>query len=83
MRCAFGRGGGSAPTTSRAVYRARYAILLDGGFVTKKLYEFLRRPATVDDVVRECERLERLPCVRDYELLRIYYGPRFRPRNGV
>jgi hypothetical protein len=51
----------------------QYAILLDGGFVTKKLYEQNSRAATADDVEAECERIKRLPHVANYELLRIYY----------
>ena len=53
--------------------RPLYAILIDGGFLTKKLYEQLGRHATADDVVAECDRLRALPEVADYELLRIYY----------
>jgi hypothetical protein len=37
------------------MFLARYAILLDGGFVTKKLQQKLKRAATADDV---------LPCAR-------------------
>jgi uncharacterized LabA/DUF88 family protein len=55
------------------VQRPLYAILLDGGFITKKLYGRLGRHATADDIVAECDRLRALPEVRDYELLRIYY----------
>lgn len=51
----------------------QYAILLDGGFVTKKLYEKNRRAATAEDVEGECERIKQLPYVAGYELLRIYY----------
>lgn len=51
----------------------QYAILLDGGFVTKKLYERNKRAATADDVEAECERLKVLPYVMDHDLLRIYY----------
>lgn len=51
-----------------------FAILLDGGFVTKKLYEQLgNKHATADDIMAECERLKKLSEVADYELLRIYY----------
>ncbi len=50
-----------------------YAILLDGGFLTKKLYKKLGRHATADDVVAECVRLQKLPELAGYELLRIYY----------
>jgi uncharacterized LabA/DUF88 family protein len=62
------------------VQRARYAILLDGGFITKKLYSALNPPgtatpvhATADDIVKLCARLQALPDVANYELLRIYY----------
>lgn len=50
-----------------------YAILLDGGFVTKKLQAQNRRPATADDVVALCDQLRKIPQVAGYELLRIYY----------
>jgi uncharacterized LabA/DUF88 family protein len=50
-----------------------YAILLDGGFLTKKLYLKHNRHATVDDIVTECARLQSLSSVSNYELLRIYY----------
>lgn len=50
-----------------------YAILLDGGFITKKLYAKLGRHATADDIVAECDRLQSLPLVAGYELLRVYY----------
>ena len=51
----------------------QYAILLDGGFVTKKLYQRNRRFATAEDIEAECGRIGSLPCVAHYELLRIYY----------
>ncbi|CAA7621526.1 conserved hypothetical protein [Magnetospirillum sp. LM-5] len=50
-----------------------YAILLDGGFVTKKLYARLGRHATADDIVAECDRLRAVSDLDGYELLRIYY----------
>jgi uncharacterized LabA/DUF88 family protein len=53
--------------------KARYAILLDGGFLTKKLYQKHARVATADDVVAECDRVAASPHVSEYELLRIYY----------
>lgn len=53
--------------------RPLYAILLDGGFLTKKLYSQLNRHPTADDVVAECNRIQRISEVADYELLRIYY----------
>ena len=53
--------------------RPLFAILLDGGFLTKKLYRQLGRHAQPADVVAECWRLQQLPLVADYELLRIYW----------
>lgn len=50
-----------------------FAILLDGGFLTKKLYVKLGRHPTADDIVNECDRLRGLPALAGYELLRIYY----------
>ena len=50
-----------------------FAILLDGGFLTKKLYMRLGRHATADDIVAECTRLQQIPELSDYDLLRIYY----------
>lgn len=52
---------------------SQYAILLDGGFVTKKLFEKNKTAATAEDIEAECERIKLLPCVAKYELLRIYY----------
>ena len=60
-----------------AMFKARYAILLDGGFVTKKLQELNHRPANADDIVVLCDRLRNIPEVTDYELLRIYYYDAF------
>jgi uncharacterized LabA/DUF88 family protein len=57
--------------------RPLFAILLDGGFVTKRLQLRLQRSATADDIVAECERLQELPQLDDYELLRIYYYDAF------
>ena len=50
------------------MYLARYAILLDGGFVTKKLQERLKAPATADDIEALCAEH-----VKNYELLRKYF----------
>lgn len=56
-----------------SLLRPLYAILLDGGFLTKKLHAQLGRHPTANDVMAVCERLQRLPEVAGYELLRIYY----------
>lgn len=55
------------------MYQARYAILLDGGFVTKKLQEKLKEPAKADDVVALCEEIKACPELQNYELLRTYF----------
>jgi uncharacterized LabA/DUF88 family protein len=55
------------------MFLARYAILLDGGFVTKKLQEKLRRPATADDIIALCEDIKINSHLAHYELMRIYY----------
>jgi uncharacterized LabA/DUF88 family protein len=52
----------------------RYAILVDGGFFTRKLYVKLgRRTPEVDDVVAEIDRIRQNPVFAGYELLRTYY----------
>lgn len=55
------------------MFQARYAILLDGGFVTRKLQEKLDRVATADDVVSLCKEIAANELFEKYELLRIYY----------
>jgi uncharacterized LabA/DUF88 family protein len=52
----------------------RFAILLDGGFVRKRLYDKLRQQhAMPADVMAECERIRQLPHFASHDLLRIYY----------
>lgn len=51
----------------------RYAILLDGGFIKKKLLDRLGAHPTADHIVTECDRLRGHECVRGHDLLRIYY----------
>lgn len=53
--------------------KARYAIMLDGGFVIKKLERKLRHFPTADEVYAECERIRARPELADFELLRIYF----------
>lgn len=55
------------------MYLARYAILLDGGFVTKKLQERLKRAASADDIESMCAEIAQCEHVTSYELLRKYY----------
>jgi uncharacterized LabA/DUF88 family protein len=52
---------------------SKYAILLDGGFVTKKLQGRLGRFPVADDVVQECERVSNSPHLLNRDLLRIYF----------
>ncbi|WP_158599865.1 MULTISPECIES: NYN domain-containing protein [Azospirillum] len=58
--------------------KARYAIMIDGGFATKILNSRKRAAGdatftSADDIESECARLQNLAWVADYELLRIYY----------
>lgn len=55
------------------MFLARYAILLDGGFVTKKLQQKLKRPGTADDIVELCDGIRACEELKSYELLRTYF----------
>jgi uncharacterized LabA/DUF88 family protein len=55
------------------MYQARYAILIDGGFITRKLQEKLERPPKADDVVDFCNEIQADVRLASYELMRIYY----------
>ncbi|WP_294120862.1 NYN domain-containing protein [Sphingomonas sp.] len=57
--------------------KPRFAVLLDGGFLKKKLLDRLQRHPTADDIITECDRLRALPCVDGHDLLRIYYYDAF------
>lgn len=50
-----------------------YAVLLDGGFVTKKLQERLGRFPVAADIEAECARIEKHPALAGYDRLRIYW----------
>lgn len=52
---------------------SRYAILLDGGFVTKKLHAKSGSFPTAKDVEAECSRIQQHPQLASRELLRIYF----------
>jgi len=52
---------------------SKYAILLDGGFVTKKLQSKLGRFPVAADVIQECERVSNSPHLANRDLLRIYF----------
>lgn len=53
--------------------RPKYAILLDGGFVTKVLHKKLNKFPDANDVEAECQRISALPVLADHQLLRIYF----------
>jgi uncharacterized LabA/DUF88 family protein len=51
----------------------RYAILLDGGFVTKALASRLKTFPTAQQVIAETLRIRNLPILDGNDLLRIYF----------
>ncbi len=55
------------------MYPPRYAILLDGGFLIKKLYERNRRFPDADDVQQVCDAIRAREPLSHLELLRIYF----------
>lgn len=52
---------------------SKYAILLDGGFVTKKLEGQLKRFPTAEDVEKHCQRIAQHRLLAHRDLLRIYF----------
>ncbi|MGI9491268.1 MAG: NYN domain-containing protein [Geminicoccaceae bacterium] len=51
----------------------KFAILMDGGFVTKKLAERHKKFPNVTDIDAECARITGHAALSDYTLLRIYF----------
>jgi len=51
----------------------QYAILIDGGFITKKLRGKHGHHPSADEVVAECERIKKHSALKDCHLLRIYF----------
>lgn len=51
----------------------RVAVLLDGGFVRKKLQEKLHRPPVAGDIVNVCTQLMGTDRLKDADLLRVLY----------
>lgn len=51
----------------------RFAMLIDGGFFSRKLHSKLNRRPQVEDVLSEIERIKSDPALAGYELLRTYY----------
>ncbi|HEX5010709.1 MAG TPA: NYN domain-containing protein [Planctomycetota bacterium] len=56
-----------------AAVKRRHALLLDGGFVLKRLRHRLGRSADAADVQTEWQRIGRHPLLADSELLRVFY----------
>jgi len=52
---------------------SRYAILLDGGFVTKKLSKKLKHYPTSDDIEAHVNKIVAHDALRNLELLRVYF----------
>lgn len=50
-----------------------YAVLMDGGFVTKLLGKKLGRFPSAEDIETECKRIAAHPGLKGYDLLRIYF----------
>lgn len=51
----------------------KFAVLLDGGFVIKKLQQTLKRFPTADDIEAVCGRIKEHVDLQDRSLLRIYF----------
>lgn len=60
----------------------QYAILLDGGFVTKVLEQQLHRFPEAADIATECTRISHLADLAQHDLLRIYFYDA-EPLSGV
>lgn len=59
----------------------RFAILIDGGFFTRKLQKIISRRPDVDDVLRKIESIRDNHIFQDFDLLRVYYYDA-RPATG-
>lgn len=55
------------------MFLARFAILLDGAFVRKKLRLTKAEKPMAEAIVDYCAELQAHQAVKNYELLRIYY----------
>jgi uncharacterized LabA/DUF88 family protein len=53
--------------------KPRHAVLLDGGFVLKRLRSRLGRPAEASDVLGECDRINRCAMLENSTLLRVLF----------
>ncbi|MFZ5721565.1 MAG: NYN domain-containing protein [Pseudomonadota bacterium] len=55
------------------MFKPRFAICVDGGFIQKVLWARHRRFPTAKDILDECDRIVAHEAVKDCDLLRIYY----------
>ncbi len=55
------------------VFKPRFAICMDGGFVQKVIWAREKRVPTAADILAECERICSHEAFADCDLLRIYY----------
>jgi uncharacterized LabA/DUF88 family protein len=53
--------------------KRRFALLVDGGFICKRIRASLERPPTHLEVLAECRKFTEHRAVADLDLLRIYY----------
>jgi len=60
-----------------------FAILIDGGFVKKKLFTQLSRHATAEDILTLCAQINNSSQLANYELLRIYYYDAPPPNEAI
>lgn len=51
----------------------QFAILIDGGFMTKRLSSTLKRYPTADDIQAEVARIKGRPELAGHDLLRVYF----------
>lgn len=55
------------------MFKPRFAICVDGGFIQKVLQARLDRLATAEDILAECDRIAAHEAFEHCDLLRIYY----------
>ena len=60
----------------------KYVLMLDGGFVRKKLKTQHNRYATAEDIEQFCREIQATPELEQHHLLRIYYYDA-RPTNDI
>lgn len=51
----------------------QFAVLIDGGFMTKRLQGTLKKYPGADDILREVARIVAIPALVGHDLLRVYF----------